>query len=274
MSQNSPLVSSSVHSVKCSLLCSLCATAASQGGCGLSCRTSTFGLSSLVRRVCQGLAVWRPYGVFGCDTSKPENLSKRLPKGAKAKHTDSALPVTSSWHQDGYVVSNNPAEVRMMKTGSASELRLSNVADNWSSPVSNKSDLMNREYLSSKDYFFSQSHFFLAALRWISAQIQLQTPMSKERWRGYGSRAEPKQWPLELRGMKISIKKAYLPVKTSTPGEIWKDRAGGNFKTPVVPKELRPALKRSWILPPVSRRWQNTPCRGSPEWCTHSPISK
>lgn len=104
---------------------------------------------------------------------------------------------------------------------------------------------MNGEHLPSKEQF-------LAALWWISAQILLQTPMSKERWRGYASRAEPRQWPHELLVMKLSKIKTYSPEKTSTSDGFWKDGPRESFKLRVVVKEL-------WSLC-TSTRWQSTPC--------------
>lgn len=66
-----------------------------------------------------------------------------------------------------------------------------------------------------KRLFFFQSHFFWQHLGELASKSNYRLPMSEERRRGYGSRAEPKQWPHELQGTKISTKKAYLPVKTA-----------------------------------------------------------
>lgn len=141
-------------------------------------------------RVCQALAVWRLYlGPGHLAVTHPS--MKVFPSICRREQKKNALTQPSLWclHDAKMVMWSPPTnQLRWKWRG-------------WWRPALHLSCMSQMQQITDPRWsaikrsyewailifkrFFSSKVIFLAALRWITAQIQLQTLMSKERWKGY-----------------------------------------------------------------------------------------
>lgn len=200
---------------------------------------------------------------FGCDISKPERLSKHLPKGVKAKCTDSALAVMSAWCQDDYMVSSIN-QLRWKRGGwwrLALHLSCAFEIQQTTDPPWHPSKpryyewgtLIFKRLFSSKVTFWQHSGESVPKSNYRLLRVRRDEEVTAHELSQSNDfmSSQPRSFQ----------NKDYLPVKTSTPEGLWKDGAGGSFKHQLSPRNCAQCGSRAgFTCPCMSTRWQSMPC--------------